>query len=186
MQDFVKLARWEDRGLYAQQQATEKAQRQLQALATKAEGVLAQAAGPVLAQAANAMALDDLTPETGADAEQASSDRDAGQSKRPDAASRAAQAADDAVQVQLPRNEACTAGLHAPRMQQASQPALCQRASDACLPHQISCCFALNLGVTAKMPLSMHYLPTCRPFLRALHCSGKGDDGAMAGTQDRR
>ena len=58
----MRLARWEDRGFYAQRQATDRAQRQLQALATKAQAALSQPAGPVLAQAANAMALDDLSP----------------------------------------------------------------------------------------------------------------------------
>lgn len=52
LQDFVKLAKWEDRGYYAQQQATEKAQRQLLKLVTRTEAVLAAPAGPVLAAAA--------------------------------------------------------------------------------------------------------------------------------------
>ena len=54
VQDFVKLAKWEDRGYYAQQQATEKAQRQLAKLVAKSEAVLALPAGPVLAAAAAA------------------------------------------------------------------------------------------------------------------------------------
>ena len=54
VQDFVKLAKWEDRGYYAQQQATEKAQRQLLKLVTGSEAVLAMPAGPLLAAAAAA------------------------------------------------------------------------------------------------------------------------------------
>ena len=54
VQDFVKLAKWEDRGYYAQQQATEKAQRQLLKLVTRSEAVLAMPAGPILAAAAAA------------------------------------------------------------------------------------------------------------------------------------
>ena len=56
----MKLAKWEDRGFYAQQQATDKAQRQLQQLITKAEIVLTQPAASVLSQTAKAMGLDDL------------------------------------------------------------------------------------------------------------------------------
>lgn len=69
LQDFVKLAKWEDRGFYAQQQATEKAHRQLHSTATKAEGVLKQPAAAVLASSAKAMGLDDLPPEAAPDAQ---------------------------------------------------------------------------------------------------------------------
>ena len=54
VQDFVKLARWEDRGFYAQEQATEKAQRQLLKLVLKTEAVLSQPAAAVLAAASAA------------------------------------------------------------------------------------------------------------------------------------
>lgn len=48
LQDFVKLAKWEDRGQYAQKQETEKAQRQLHKLVRDAQGVLAQPAAAAL------------------------------------------------------------------------------------------------------------------------------------------
>ena len=47
----MRLARWEDRGFYAQQQATEQAQRQLLKLVVRAEAALGQPCAPVLAAA---------------------------------------------------------------------------------------------------------------------------------------
>ncbi|KAK9809153.1 hypothetical protein WJX72_010301 [[Myrmecia] bisecta] len=60
LQDFVKLAKWEDRGYYAMRVATEKAQRQLHKLTRKAEDLLKQPVAGVLAAAAKAMGFADL------------------------------------------------------------------------------------------------------------------------------
>ena len=47
-QDFVKLAKWEDRGHYAQKQETEKAQRQLHKLVRDAQAVLSRPAAAAI------------------------------------------------------------------------------------------------------------------------------------------
>ena len=71
-QDFVKLARWEDRGYYALRERADKAQRQLHKLARRAAAALAQPCAAVLAAASAAMGLSDLAvpelpaPEAGA------------------------------------------------------------------------------------------------------------------------
>ena len=61
MQDFVKLAKWEDRGHYAQQMETEKAQRQLHKMLRNAQEVLARPAGGVLGIASAGMGFADLS-----------------------------------------------------------------------------------------------------------------------------
>ncbi len=61
MQDFVKLAKWEDRGYYSLQMATEKSQRQLHRLSRRAEQALRQPVANVLADASAAMGFPDLT-----------------------------------------------------------------------------------------------------------------------------
>lgn len=70
LQDFVKLAKWEDRGYHALKQSTEKAQRQLHKLQRQAATALQQPSAAVLAGAAKAMGMADLAaPEAvGADA----------------------------------------------------------------------------------------------------------------------
>ena len=60
MQDFVKLAKWEDRGYYAMRASTEKAQRQLHRLSRRAEDALRQPFAALLATAAKAMGFQDL------------------------------------------------------------------------------------------------------------------------------
>ncbi|KAK9820997.1 hypothetical protein WJX81_006213, partial [Elliptochloris bilobata] len=60
LQDFVKLARWEDRGYYALRERADKAQRQLHKLQRRAAAVLAQPCASVLAAASAAMGLNDL------------------------------------------------------------------------------------------------------------------------------
>lgn len=59
-QDFVRLAKWEDRGYYAMKVSTERNQRQLHRLTRRAEEVLAQPAAAVLAAASKAMGFPDL------------------------------------------------------------------------------------------------------------------------------
>lgn len=61
LQDFVELAKWEDRGYHALKQSTEKAQRQLHKLQRQAAAVLIQPSAAVLAEAAKAMGMADLT-----------------------------------------------------------------------------------------------------------------------------
>ena len=60
LQDFVKLAKWEDRGYYSLQMATEKSQRQLHRLSRRAEQALRQPVANVLADASAAMGFPDL------------------------------------------------------------------------------------------------------------------------------
>lgn len=60
MQDFVKLAKWEDRGYYAMRASTEKAQRQLHRLSRRAEDALRQPFAALLAIAAKTMGFEDL------------------------------------------------------------------------------------------------------------------------------
>ncbi|GAB4814208.1 hypothetical protein N2152v2_001254 [Parachlorella kessleri] len=60
LQDFVTLAKWEDRGYYAQRIATEKAQRQLHRLSRRAIQALKEPAGEVLMAAARSMGFNDL------------------------------------------------------------------------------------------------------------------------------
>ena len=57
----MKLAKWEDRGYYSLQMATEKSQRQLHRLSRRAEQALRQPAANVLADASAAMGFPDLT-----------------------------------------------------------------------------------------------------------------------------
>ena len=77
-QDFVKLAKWEDRGYYSLQMATEKSQRQLHRLSRRAEQALRQAAANILADASAAMgfpdlsAPDDVLPKSGSSADKVS------------------------------------------------------------------------------------------------------------------
>ena len=59
-QDFVKLAKWEDRGFYAMQQSRERAQRQLHKLTCRAAVALNRPAAAVLGGASKAMGLPDL------------------------------------------------------------------------------------------------------------------------------
>lgn len=61
LKDFVKLAKWEDRGYYAMKASTEKAQRHLHKLCRRAADALKAPATGILAIAAKAMGLDDLT-----------------------------------------------------------------------------------------------------------------------------
>ena len=60
MQDFVRLAKWEDRGYYAMKVSTERNQRQLHRLTRRAEEALSQPAAAVLAAASKAMGFADL------------------------------------------------------------------------------------------------------------------------------
>eukprot|EP00798_Chlamydomonas_sp_ICE-L_P024875 gene24875-10536_t len=60
LDDFVRLAKWEDRGYYAMKASTEKAQRYLHRLKRRAEEVLAQAAASVLATSVKAMGVAEL------------------------------------------------------------------------------------------------------------------------------
>ena len=57
----MKLAKWEDRGYYSLQMATEKSQRQLHRLSRRAEQALRQPVANVLADASAAMGFPDLT-----------------------------------------------------------------------------------------------------------------------------
>ena len=59
-QDFVRLAKWEDRGYYAMKVSTERNQRQLHRLTRRAEEALSQPAAAVLAAASKAMGFADL------------------------------------------------------------------------------------------------------------------------------
>ena len=60
--DFVRLAKWEDRGYYANRAAAEKAARVLHRLKRRARAALAAPAAAVLAGAGRAMGLPDLAP----------------------------------------------------------------------------------------------------------------------------
>lgn len=60
VQDFVRLAKWEDRGYYAMKVSTERNQRQLHRLTRRAEEALSQPAAAVLAAASKAMGFADL------------------------------------------------------------------------------------------------------------------------------
>lgn len=62
LQDFAKLAAWEDRGYYSMRAATERAQRKLHKLQRHATEVLKQPVAAVLAAAAKAMGFADLNP----------------------------------------------------------------------------------------------------------------------------
>ena len=59
-QDFVELAKWEDRGYHAMRSSTEKAQRQLHKMQRQAGDVLRQPAAAVLAEAAKSVRLSNL------------------------------------------------------------------------------------------------------------------------------
>ena len=60
LQDFVRLAKWEDRGYYAMKVITERNQRQLHRLTRRAEQALSEPAAAVLAAASKAMGFADL------------------------------------------------------------------------------------------------------------------------------
>ncbi|GLI68780.1 hypothetical protein VaNZ11_013272, partial [Volvox africanus] len=60
LQDFVQLARWDDRGYYAMRASTEKAQRYLHRLSRRAEEVLRQPAATALAAAVKGMGVGEL------------------------------------------------------------------------------------------------------------------------------
>ncbi|GIL72549.1 hypothetical protein Vretifemale_2893, partial [Volvox reticuliferus] len=60
LQDFVQLARWDDRGYYAMRASTEKAQRYLHRLSRRAEDVLRQPAATALAAAVKGMGVCEL------------------------------------------------------------------------------------------------------------------------------
>lgn len=61
LQDFVDLAKWEDRGYHALKASTEKAQRQLHKMQQQAAEVLRQPAAGVLAAAAKSIGLSNLS-----------------------------------------------------------------------------------------------------------------------------
>jgi len=61
LQDFVRLAKWEDRGYYAMKATTERNQRQLHRLTRRGEEALSQPAAAVLAAASKAIGFADLT-----------------------------------------------------------------------------------------------------------------------------
>lgn len=56
----MKLAKWEDRGHYAQKQETEKSQRQLHKMVRDAQEVLSRPAAAVLGSVSAAMGFSDL------------------------------------------------------------------------------------------------------------------------------
>jgi midasin len=62
VQDFVKLAEWEDRGYYSMRASAQKAQRQLHRLCRRADEALRQPSAAPLAAAAKAMGFADLSP----------------------------------------------------------------------------------------------------------------------------
>ena len=59
-QDFVELAKWEDRGYHSMRSSTEKAQRQLHKMQRQAGDVLRRPAAAVLAEAAKSVGLSNL------------------------------------------------------------------------------------------------------------------------------
>jgi midasin len=91
--DFVKLAKWEDRGYYAMKVSTEKAQRQLHRLSRRAEDYLKQPAAGVLAAASQAMGLGQVTAPKAALAAAAAAGRAAGKAAKAAAAAAAGEAA---------------------------------------------------------------------------------------------
>jgi midasin len=88
--DFVKLAKWEDRGYYAMKVSTEKAQRQLHRLSRRAEDYLKQPAAGVLASASQAMGLGQVVAPKAAIAAAAAAGRAAGKAVKAAAATAAA------------------------------------------------------------------------------------------------
>jgi midasin len=88
--DFVKLAKWEDRGYYAMKISTEKAQRQLHRLSRRAEDYLKQPAAGVLASASQAMGLGQVVAPKAAIAAAAAAGRAAGKAAKAAAATAAA------------------------------------------------------------------------------------------------
>lgn len=60
LQDFVRLAKWEDRGYYAMKVSTERNQRQLHRLTRRAQEALTHPSAAVLAAASRAMGFADL------------------------------------------------------------------------------------------------------------------------------
>ena len=60
LQDFVKLAKWEDRGHYAQKQESDKAQRQLHKLVRDSQEVLKRPAAGVIGSYSAAMGFADV------------------------------------------------------------------------------------------------------------------------------
>lgn len=65
LQDFVRLAKWEDRGYYAMKVTRERNQRQLHRLTRRAEQGLSEPAAAVLAATSKAMGFADLTQPEG-------------------------------------------------------------------------------------------------------------------------
>lgn len=61
LEDFVALAKWEDRGYYALQLASEKAHKHLQKLRRKVTDILRQPVSNAIGEAAKMMGLQDLT-----------------------------------------------------------------------------------------------------------------------------
>jgi midasin len=93
LSDFVKLAKWEDRGYYAMKISTEKAQRQLHRLSRRAEDVLKQPAAGVLAAASQGMGLAQVTAPKAARAAAAAAAKAATKAAKKQAAAAAAAAA---------------------------------------------------------------------------------------------
>ncbi|EFJ44763.1 hypothetical protein VOLCADRAFT_121252, partial [Volvox carteri f. nagariensis] len=77
LQDFVQLARWDDRGYYAMRASTEKAQRYLHRLSRRAEEVLRQPAATALAAAAKGMGVGELAAAAAAAARECGGGADA-------------------------------------------------------------------------------------------------------------
>jgi midasin len=88
--DFVKLAKWENRGYYAMKVSTEKAQRQLHRLSRRAEDYLKQPAAGVLASASQAMGLGQVVAPKAVLAAAAAAGRAAGKAAKVAAATAAA------------------------------------------------------------------------------------------------
>jgi len=61
LRDFVKLAKWEDRGYYSMKQSAERAQRKLHKICRRYEDALRQPAARVIASASLKMGLADLS-----------------------------------------------------------------------------------------------------------------------------
>lgn len=67
MQDFVKLAKWEDRGHYAQKQEAEKSQRQLHKMVRDSQEVLKRPAGGVIGGVSASMGFADVVADAEVD-----------------------------------------------------------------------------------------------------------------------
>jgi midasin len=103
--DFVKLAKWEDRGYYAMKVSTEKAQRQLHRLSRRAEDYLKQPAAGVLASASQAMGLGQVVAPKAALAAAAAAGRAAGKAAKAAAATAAAAEAPNGAVVEAPPDQ---------------------------------------------------------------------------------